>query len=113
MRSYHAIVIISSQWINTSSTYLRVPPGSFINALDFDTVGQLADHMKTVGSSPKLYNEYFRWRAKYTINVGYILKVLCDLCKRLHLDRHSVKSYREVASWYSFERSCKPYPVPQ
>ena len=107
------IIITLPQWINTSSNYLRLPPGSFINALDFNTVKQLAEHMKTVGSSPRLYNEYFKWRANHTINVGYFNRVLCNICKRLHLDRHTVKSYHDIASWYSFKRSCKPYPVPQ
>ena len=50
-------VMIAS--VNTSDvTFL--PPGSFINALDFPTVKELTDHMTTVGNSPDLYNEYFK-----------------------------------------------------
>ena len=107
------IVPVIIAQVNTSSTfYLKVPPGSFINALDFHTVKDLAEHMKTVGSRPDLYNEYFRWRSVYNIKFGYASKIFCDLCKRLHLDRHSVNSYPNIASWFSFKQRCKQYPVP-
>ena len=107
------IVPVIISWVNTSSTRKSsVPPGSFINALDFHTVKDLAEHMKTVGSRPDLYNEYFRWRSVYNIEFGYDKKMFCDVCKRLHLDRHSVSSYPDINSWYSFKRNCKPYPVP-
>ena len=105
----NGIVPVTLSWVNTNSYYLSAPLKSFINALHFPTVKALADYMTKVGNSPELYNEYFKWRSNYTI---YDFQILCEICKRLHLDRHSVRWYPEIASWYSSQRRCKKYPVP-
>ena len=102
-------VVISG--VNMSNT-ARVPPGSFINALDFPTVKDLADFMVKVGSSSELYNEYFRWRSSFNLNLDDYSRVLCELCKRVHLDQHSVKSHPKISWWFSRQRCCKSYPIP-
>ena len=107
------IIPILISGVNTSDvTY--VPPGSFINALDFPTVKDLTEHMKKVGSSPELYNEYFRWHSNYTLNTEeYSITVLLHkLCKKAHLDPFSEKSYSNIGWWYSFKKNCKTYPAP-
>ena len=103
-------VILAS--VNASDvTFL--PPGSFINALDFPTVKELTDHMTTVGNSPDLYNEYFKWHSNYTLNLEYHTPpLLCRLCKKMHLDTSSVTTYPDIGSWYSVKRNCKAYPKP-
>ena len=104
-------VIIAS--VNTSDvTFL--PPGSFINALDFPTVKDLTDHMTTVGHCSDLYNEYFKWHSNYTLNIKYHHSptMLCELCKKMHLDTSSVKTYHDIGSWYSVKRNCMAYPKP-
>ena len=105
----NGIVPVTLSWVNMKSYYLSAPPGSFINALHFPTVKALADYMIKVGNTPELYNEYFKWRSNYTI---HDFKILCEVCKKLHLDRHSVRWYPELGSWYSTQRRCKIYPVP-
>lgn len=105
----NGIVPVTLSWVNMKSYYLSAPPGSFINALHFPTVKALADYMIKVGNTPELYNEYFKWRSNYTI---HDFKILCEVCKKLHLDRHSVMWYPELGSWYSTQRRCKIYPVP-
>ena len=108
----NGLVPIVLSGVNTSDdTY--VPPGSFINALDFPTVKDLADHMTKVGSSPELYNEYFRWRSNYTlIFESSFNDLLRRLCEKAHLDPVSEKSYSDLGGWYSAKRHCKIYPVP-
>ena len=103
-------VMIAS--VNTSDVTL-LPPGSFINALDFPTVKDLTDHMTTVGNSSDLYNEYFKWHSNYTLNLDYYTPpLMCKVCKKLHLDTSSVKTYPDIASWYSVKRNCIAYPKP-
>ena len=87
-----------------------VPPGSFINVLDFSSVKELAKYMKKVGGNSTLYSEYFRWHSNYTI--GSPSNVWCDLCQRLDSDRDSAKVYNYIGSSYSSKRLCKEYPVP-
>ena len=104
-------VMIAS--VNTSDVNF-LPPGSFINALDFPTVKDLTDHMTTVGNSPDLYNEYFKWHSNYTLNLEYHTPpMLCRLCKKIHLDTSSVKTYPNIGSWYSVKTTCKAYPKPR
>ena len=104
-------VIIS--WVNTSVTPpLTVPPGSFINALDYPTVQELANYMAKVSSSPTLYNEYFRWRSTYDVILDSYTRTFCELCKKVHLDQHSVKSYPNIGWWLSKKQRCKAYPIP-
>lgn len=62
-----------------------------------------------VGDTPELYNSYFRWRSNYTI---FDFQIECGICKKLHLDRDSVKWYPKISSWYSTQQRCKPYPKP-
>ena len=108
----NGLVPIVLSGVNTSDdTY--VPPGSFINALDFPTVKYLTDYMAKVGSSPELYNEYFQWRSNYTlIFESSFNDLLRRLCKKAHLDPVSEKSYSDLGWWFSFKRNCKTYPVP-
>ena len=109
----NGIVPVIISWVNTSYTsHMIVPPGSFINAVDFPTVKALADYMVKVGSSPDLYNEFFRWRAMYDLKLDSYGRVLCELCRKIHSDKYSVKSYSNIAWWFSRQRCCKPYPVP-
>ena len=105
----NGIVPVTISWVNMNTTYLSAPPGSFINALHFPSVKALADYMTKVGNTPELYNRYFRWRSNYTI---YDFQIECGICKRLHLDRESVRSYPKISSWYSTQQRCRPYPKP-
>ena len=109
----NGVVPVVIAWVNTSDTPpLTVPPGSLINALDFPSVQDLANYMVEVGSSPALYNKYFRWRSSYNVILDTFGRVFCEVCKKVHLDTESVKSHPDIGSWFSRGRCCKPYPVP-
>jgi len=49
-----------------SDPHLAIP-GSFINALDFNSPKELVDHLKKVGSDDVLYNQYFEWKKLYKV----------------------------------------------
>lgn len=103
-------VIISGA--NLSSPVI-IPPKSFINARNFQSAKELADYLKHIGSDPKLYNEYFKWRDYYNITIfGSNPKDFpCSVCEKLYEPNQEVKIIQDIGSWYSAEYNCKPYPV--
>ncbi|KAL7644194.1 UNVERIFIED_CONTAM: hypothetical protein RMT77_005020 [Armadillidium vulgare] len=84
------------------------PPHSFIDAKDFSTEMELASYMKKVASNATLYNEYFKWREDYDVDVGLPYKpLICDLCKKLHSpEAKLLKSYASIKDWFIKESEC-------
>ena len=70
---------------NYSDLHLAVP-GSFINALDFNSPKDLVDYIKKVDQDDKLYNSYFQWKKHYKVipeNLKGCNDALCDVCQWL------------------------------
>ena len=110
----NGVVPVTLTRANTSDVNF-VPPRSFISVLDFHTVKDLADYLIKVGNNPDLYNRYFMWRSKYTPKYVYedSIEMYCKVCESAHLDRDSVNSHPDLPSWYSKEKNCEAYPIPQ
>ncbi|EDV28568.1 uncharacterized protein TRIADDRAFT_3853, partial [Trichoplax adhaerens] len=60
------------------------PPGSYIDALQFNNAAELANYILKVSKDDQLYNSFFRWRSNYTIVEYDTLDYFCALCQRLH-----------------------------
>ena len=90
---------------NYSDPYVA-PPGSYINVRDFESVQELAEFLKKVGSDPQLYNPYFQWYSNYTITRG--IDSMCELCAHLYQNR-TTKVYEDVVQWYRTEGHCEEY----
>lgn len=60
------------------------PPGSYIDALQFDNIKELARYITKIAQDDQLYNSFFRWRSNYTIIEYDTLDYFCALCQRLH-----------------------------
>ena len=109
------VVPIIMSGANLSDPYI-LPPGSFIDGLQFTSVSALSKFLKRVGSDPKLYNKYFEWRKDWNIkltspNEGqekFSRDYFCPLCQKLHRDQRS-KVLRNVEKWFLQEK-CKEYP---
>jgi alpha-1,3-fucosyltransferase len=80
---------------------LYLPEGSYVNARDFDSPENLANHLKELMVNDELYLSYFRWKQRYTVELGH-LNGWCSLCRLLN-DRNDVekKSYADIAAWWS------------
>ena len=51
------------------ANYTKIlPPGSFINAGDFDSPKELANYLGVVLNNSTLYESYFAWRPFYDIH---------------------------------------------
>ncbi|KAH8329920.1 hypothetical protein KR067_007643, partial [Drosophila pandora] len=80
--------------------YSRIlPPHSYIDANQFETVADLALHMDYVGGDPAEYVSYFWWREHYSLSSK---SPFCDLCARLHDPASKYKSqvYGDIQSWW-------------
>ncbi|KAJ8020708.1 Alpha-(1,3)-fucosyltransferase 6 [Holothuria leucospilota] len=53
----------------TKEEYVRLaPPNSFIHADDFPSIEALARHLHTVATNEKVFNSYFEWHQKGTVD---------------------------------------------
>ncbi|XP_031553136.1 glycoprotein 3-alpha-L-fucosyltransferase A-like [Actinia tenebrosa] len=69
-------------------------PGSFINALDFPSIKALASYIQFLDKNDTAYNEYFKWKSKYTFDESFSSD--CQLCAMLHNDSLPVKIYKNL-----------------
>ena len=58
------MVPVTFGWVNYSQ-YL--PPGSYINALDYDWMEGLAKYLNYLDQHDDEYLKYFTWRHKYDV----------------------------------------------
>ncbi|XP_031847170.1 alpha-(1,3)-fucosyltransferase C [Nomia melanderi] len=77
------------------------PPGSYINALDYDSPRELAGYLKTLMKNPREYAKYFRWKKYYRINKSS-RSAACNLCEFLHKrSAAEPRWYSPLTDWYS------------
>ena len=98
------------------------PPKSYINALDFPTVKELADYLNVLDKNDTLYNEYFWWKesyiTEYSINI-WTKKVLqpaargyCELCSKLQDPNEPVSIVKNLKKWWNDDATCKVLTFP-
>ena len=87
------------------------PPGCCIKASDFKSSKELAEHIKKVASNSTLYNSYFKWHSRYTVQGEFRGNVFCRTCQKLHTDWER-KIYYDLHGWYGVKENCKSYPSP-
>ena len=79
-----------------------VIPESYIDALSFKTVEELADYIKYLDRNDDEYRKYQNWRKDYIL--GPSLSWTCEICKKLN--KHlSQKIYSNLGSWFD-ENKC-------
>ncbi len=88
-----------------------MPKSSYINALDFNTPRDLANHLLYINGNPSKYNAIFKWK-KHIKTVPYSLNIspLCDMCIKLHLEDYygiERKIRKNVESDWSINQNCK------
>jgi len=104
--TYNVIPVV----LDLHGNYARfAPEGSFINALDFPSVKELADYLKLLDKNNTLYNQYFWWRNNYVIrkNEPDFQRGLCRLCSKLHGPLYPKTFYDDLTDWWHTEAQCK------
>ncbi|ODN00109.1 Alpha-(1,3)-fucosyltransferase C [Orchesella cincta] len=107
---YHGMVPIVYGFGNWSE---KAPEGSWIDAMDFKTVEELANHIKHLLNDPNAYMEYFKWRMSYGIRGHYESKYHCAIWRqmrdRTYLLKEGDEKFRHVYDyltvWYHFFRN--------
>lgn len=90
------------------------PPGSYINALDFRNVQELSEYIGKVDKDDQLYNQYFQWRASYTVVRMPMSKAFCDLCNSIFFSFQPNKIYKDLTTfWGTNKENCISYPHPK
>ncbi|ALC50016.1 FucTC [Drosophila busckii] len=76
-----------------------LPPHSYIDAEQFESVDELAAHMDFVASDVYEYMSYFWWREHYSIGNA---SPFCDLCAKLHATNwlHKRQAYADIEAWW-------------
>lgn len=86
------------------ANYSRIaPPGSYIDALAFRNVRQLADHMKRTARDMRLYNSYHAWRTNYSYTWE---DFACGFCRMLHNASTPLKAYSNFNEWWFKQARC-------
>ncbi|XP_062139124.1 alpha-(1,3)-fucosyltransferase C [Drosophila sulfurigaster albostrigata] len=82
------------------ANYTRfLPPHSYIDANRFESVEQLASHLRYVANDVNEYMSYFWWRQHYQL-VQH--SPFCDLCAQLHRPgaQHRTQFYGDIEAWW-------------
>ena len=101
------MVPVTFGWVDYS---LDGPPGSYINALDFDSVEDLANYLLYLDKNEDEYLKYFEWRGKYNVQFLKVEELVCTACKRMgeYMEkRRTNMTYREL---HEKDRPMKWYP---
>ena len=83
------------------------PPHSFIDARKF-TPESLAVYLKQLSANPSLYEAYFSWKDRYTVQAGVeqmARHAFCHLCWKLHADT-TAKVYHSLHPQWSSQTQC-------
>lgn len=85
-----------------------LPPMSYIDANDFETVEDLANHLKALSHNPEEYLKYFWWRKHYKIIRPEIN--LCEICVKLNERGFASKrqTYSSIKDWFDKDACIKP-----
>lgn len=89
------------------------PPGSYIDANDFENPTALAKHIQYLDANPKEYLKYFWWRTYYYVPryPAPSNEAFCQLCIKLHNPNLNViqSVYGDVKKWW-FNGMCNQEP---
>ena len=80
------MVPVTFGWVDYS---VYGPPGSYINALDYDSVEDLGKYLLYLNKNEDEYLKYFEWRGKYDVQSLNVEELLCTTCKVMkdHMDK--------------------------
>ncbi|XP_005105288.1 alpha-(1,3)-fucosyltransferase C [Aplysia californica] len=75
-----------------------LPPGSFINAKDFDSAEQLGKYLRVLANDKTKYISMLKKKNRYTLGEYPKQKFPCEICKALNLGEPK-NVYRDVYGW--------------
>ena len=80
-----------------------LPPRSYIDVKDFSSPKKLAEYLKIVKSSEKLYSSYHAWRSKQKV---IFINSLCEICKYAYESIGKTQIIPDINLLWNGTRSC-------
>ncbi|KAL5014595.1 hypothetical protein ScPMuIL_008865 [Solemya velum] len=88
-------------------------PNSYINILDFSNMKELSDYLHKVAMDPKLFNSYFGWKQRFSINCGARFSChWCTLCEALQDRMKHAQIYTDLEGWVKNDY-CHMWTIPR
>ncbi|XP_066974247.1 alpha-(1,3)-fucosyltransferase C-like [Macrobrachium rosenbergii] len=93
--------------VRGSANYSSVlPPNSYINANDYSPK-ELAERLLYLKDHPQEYEQYFEWKKYYQASTVGGVRIMCDLCSRLHdPEFYEHKVYEDFHDWFVGKSRC-------
>ena len=91
-----------------------IPPKSYINAREFETIRELADYLKHVAKNPEIYNTFFKWRDNWNLSMNSMnnTDIPCAICEKLYAaSNQEIQILDDLPSLYNATDECETYPV--
>lgn len=84
-----------------------LPPKSYIDANEFETVESLANYIKFLSETPEEYVKYFWWKKYYKI-IRWDDMEFCQICQKLNEPNFNMKrqTYVNIKEWF-YRNACK------
>ncbi|XP_070490937.1 alpha-(1,3)-fucosyltransferase C-like [Chironomus tepperi] len=85
-----------------------LPPKSYINVNDFNSIKELANYLKFLDINPQEYANYFWWKKYYKIKFRPDNFTFCNMCVKLNewRDQRKIQQYPDLDTWYNYQ-TCK------
>ena len=108
----HELVPVIMSGANLSNPLL-IPQGSYVDARSYSSAKELATYLMEVSNNSTLYNNFFKWRAKWKIvNQWHYKGLECSICEKLY-ESNEVKIYNNIYSWFNKSKECVDWSVVQ
>ena len=79
-------------------------PGTYINARDFKSLKELADHLHYLNSNDTAYNEFFRWTYTHKIESKHNM---CKVCEALWNPELKSKRFLNLGQFWGRKSQCE------
>lgn len=88
-----------------------LPPKSYIDVNDYETVEDLVGHLEFLSQTPHEYIKYFWWKKYYKIGTSQDLsRIICNMCEKLNEPnfRFRRQTYVDMLGWFYQGACSKP-----
>ena len=109
----HEVVPVIMSGANLSNPLL-MPQGSYVDARSYSNAKELATYLMEASNNSTLYNNFFKWRAKWKIVDQWDYKGFdCSICEKLYesKSKKDVKIYRHIYNWFYKSKECVDWKI--
>ena len=109
----HEVVPVILSGANLTNPLL-MPQGSYVDARSYSSAKELATYLMEASNNSTLYNNFFKWRAKWKIVDQWDYKGFdCSICEKLYesKSKKEVQIYRHIYNWFYKSKECVDWKI--